>query len=275
MADETLKEKATELLYFVDTFQFECEAQVLSVDEHVVPDAETPSSNKIYAIVLDKTVAYPAGGGQPSDVGRLICNSSSVVFDVTQVVAGKDGIVKHIGTFPEEGVEPFKKDSEVTVKIDQDTRMLHARIHSAGHLLDFAMGNVGYPSNILRPAKGLHSVEQAYVEYDGKVEGLDKDDLIAKLTQEMNKLVTKGGVTQSTLMAYDDAKIICGGHLPSYIEKDSSPRIVVILDSTEGCPCGGTHVTDVSDIGPVEVTGIRVKKKVTRVSYTIQGMKEE
>jgi hypothetical protein len=40
----------------------------------------------------------------------------------------------------------------------------------------FQSGNVGYPSRVLRPAKGLHSVDQAYVEYDGKV--TDTDELV-------------------------------------------------------------------------------------------------
>jgi len=51
-------------------------------------------------------------------------------------------------------------------------------------------------------------------------------------------------------------------------------RIVTILEGTEGCPCGGTHVGDVREIGGVNVTGVRVKKGVTRVSYTVEGMKE-
>ena len=45
-----------------------------------------------------------------------------------------------------------------------------------------------------------------------------------------------------------------------------------MLAGTEGCPCGGTHVADVAEIGAVQVTGVRVKKGVTRVSYTIEGM---
>jgi Ser-tRNA(Ala) deacylase AlaX len=60
--------------------------------------------------------------------------------------------------------------------------------------------------------------------------------------------------------------------LPPYIAAGSTPRVVVMLAGTEGCPCGGTHVADVAEIGAVQVTGVRVKKGVTRVSYTIEGM---
>lgn len=258
----------TELLYFDDTFRFECTAAVRSVEPHGEPADDAPLR---YAVVLDRTVAYPAGGGQPSDTGRLV--AGDVVFSIESVIAGKDdGVVRHVGAF-EEGAKTFEVGAEVTVKVDQDKRVLHARVHSAGHLLDVAMANVGYPSSVLAPAKGLHQPDQAYVEYDGKVEGLDKDILIRSLNDEMSKLVGAGGKTCSKLMPYDDASKACGGSLPPYIEPGSKPRVVVILPDTEGCPCGGTHVEDVADVGAFTVTGVRVKKGVTRVSYTIEGMK--
>ena len=39
-----------------------------------------------------------------------------------------------------------------------------------------------------------------------------------------------------------------------------------------GCPCGGTHVRDTAELGKVVVTGLKGKGKVTRVSYTIEGI---
>lgn len=260
--------ETTELLYFDDTFRFECAAAVRSVEPHGDPVDGAPPR---YAVVLDRTVAYPAGGGQPSDTGRLV--NGDIVFSIDSVVAGKeDGVVRHVGAF-EEGAAPFAVGDEVTVKVDQDARVLHARVHSAGHLLDVAMANVGYPSSILAPAKGMHAPDQAYVEYDGKVEGLDKESLIRALDDEMARLVKSGGKTASTLMPYEEASKACGGSLPPYIEPGSRPRVVVILPDTEGCPCGGTHVEDVGDVGAFAVTGVRVKKGVTRVSYTVEGMK--
>jgi|TARA_B110000977_G_scaffold10719_3_gene13988 Ser-tRNA(Ala) deacylase AlaX len=142
----------TELLYFGDTFRFECESRVLSVELIDSPDTAPPTNTKQYAVVLDKTVAYPVGGGQPSDVGKVVCASSETSFSLQRVVAGKDGVVRHVGVFGIPGEETtaeskkgdlnnqFKPGDTVTVTIDQEKRMLHARIHSAGHLLDVAMG---------------------------------------------------------------------------------------------------------------------------------------
>ena len=231
-------------------------------------------------VCLDRTVAYPAGGGQPSDTGRIV-GSGGGTFIVKDVKA-VDGVVRHLGVWEEEGTtssSSFALGDEVTVHVDVDRRLLHARIHSAGHLLDVAMTNIGYGPDVMVPAKGLHAPDQAYVEYNPPARGakpaVDKEKLIADLTVEMNRLVKEGGASKSGIMSYDDAAKACGGSLPPYISADSSPRIVTILEGTEGCPCGGTHVADVKEIGSgVNVTAVRVKKGVTRVSYTIEGMKD-
>lgn len=78
---------------------------------------------------LDRTVAYPAGGGQPSDTGRIV--GGEVTFTVTDVKA-VDGAVLHLGNFSEEGAAAWEPGTEVTVHIDADRRLLNARIHSAG-----------------------------------------------------------------------------------------------------------------------------------------------
>ena len=255
----------TELVYFDDTYLNSVDAKVVSV----APQGEDGT----FAVVLDRTVAYPAGGGQPSDGGRIVAADGGATFLVSEVKSA-DGSVLHLGAFEDAGAgaESLPVGVDVVVSIDPERRLLHARIHSAGHLLDVAMTNVGYGPNVLAPAKGLHGPDAAYVEYQGKVEGLDKDELMEKLAAEMNRLVEAGGKTASATMSYDDAAKACGGTLPPYIPEGSEPRVVTILENTEGCPCGGTHVADVSEIGAVAVVGVRVKKGVTRVSYTIEGM---
>ncbi|MBL4754808.1 MAG: hypothetical protein JKY52_14585, partial [Flavobacteriales bacterium] len=98
------------------------------------------------AVILDKTIFYPQGGGQPCDHGVIrfaseAINVISVRFD--------EGIVYH---FIEQAVElPIGEIVELLV--NKERRELNSRIHTAGHLIDTAMINCGYDYH---PTKGYH-----------------------------------------------------------------------------------------------------------------------
>ena len=67
----------------------------------------------------------------------------------------------------------FLPGEEVTLSINEASRRLHARIHSAGHLLDIAMTKLGQTH--LKPGKGYHFPKGAYVEYIGNIDNSIKD----------------------------------------------------------------------------------------------------
>eukprot|EP00240_Pyramimonas_obovata_P012636 CAMPEP_0118952190 /NCGR_PEP_ID=MMETSP1169-20130426/54458_1 /TAXON_ID=36882 /ORGANISM="Pyramimonas obovata, Strain CCMP722" /LENGTH=257 /DNA_ID=CAMNT_0006899387 /DNA_START=180 /DNA_END=953 /DNA_ORIENTATION=+ len=243
----------TKLLYFADTYKFDTSSEVLRVvkeDDRV-------------AVVLRETNFYAQGGGQPSDVGVIVKNGST--FTVLDVRI-KEGTVYHYGSFGDG--EAFETGAQVTLNVDKERRLLHARLHSAGHLLDCCMTAAGYGPEKLVPTKGYHFPDAPYVEYNGKVDKAEHDLLIGRLNEEAAGLIAAGAKIRAEELDYDAAAAVCGGELPGYIAKGSAPRIVTIGEDI-GCPCGGTHVADASEIRGMQITGIRVKKGVTRVSYTI------
>lgn len=74
-----------------------------------------------YAIELDRTLFHPQGGGQPADrgwIGELAVES----------VAARGESIVHIVAQP-------LPSGEVAIRVDEDARRLHARLHSAGHLI--------------------------------------------------------------------------------------------------------------------------------------------
>ena len=246
-----------QLLYFNDTFALEHTATVLRVAEASGADTPQPS------VVVDATVFYPAGGGQSADMGHLLSDSGDKVA-VTDVKL-RDGLVLHIlETLP----AWLTTGARVKLRVDGPTRLMHARIHSAGHLLDVCMARCGYDGTALVPTKGMHSPAEAYVEYSGKVPPEDQEPLVARLNAALAAAVEAGGPVRAGVHAYDEAAALCGGSLPTYIAQGSTPRVVV-MEGAPGCPCGGTHVNDVRQVGAVTVTGVRVKKGVTRISYTV------
>merc|ERR1719445_2066451 len=109
------------------TYVFEwTESKVLSIT----------SEGSDIRVVLDRTIFHPQGGGQPADIGCITSQSNSKAkLNVSHVK--KDGnVIYHIGQYNSE--HTLQVGDQVHLHIDESTRRLHARIHSAGHLIDNA-----------------------------------------------------------------------------------------------------------------------------------------
>ena len=159
---------ATVALYQTDTYLLTSDATVLAI--------EPLDGDAGWAVVLDRTVFHPQGGGQPADVGTLQ-GESGVPFAVGMVRKGLTGVVRHEGASP----PPFAVGSRVRCAVRGESRLLSARVHSAGHLIDVAMTASGMADR-LRPTKGYHFTPGSYVEYEGgKLEAAERDALLAKL----------------------------------------------------------------------------------------------
>lgn len=89
---------------------------------------------------MEETIFHPQGGGQPSDQGVIEFNDS--IFTVEKVSKNKDGTIQHFGKFQNKE-KVFKNKDKVTLKIDKNFRILNVRLHSAGHLIDVAVRNIG------------------------------------------------------------------------------------------------------------------------------------
>lgn len=127
---------ATEMLYLDDTYLLQERATVLSV---------TPLEDGTTDIALDRTVFYPQGGGQPCDHGSIATPTGTLA--VERVSLDPDGVIHHIGALT--GSMEVGQSAELAV--DRERRVLSARNHTAGHLIDTAVYVLGLPG--LRPAK--------------------------------------------------------------------------------------------------------------------------
>ena len=234
----------TNLLYLNDTYLFETEAKFIGLREN----------EKGTAVILDQTIFYPQGGGQPADTGKIILESNE--FTVTDVRLDAEGIVWHFGTF---NSNLFNEGDEVALEIDKDKRLLNARLHSAGHLLDCAVSKLKLET--LKPTKGFHFPQGPYVEYDGVVE--DNQALIPILEKAINELIEENLHTASEELSPEEAKA-----QNIWAPQGKSAR-VVHFHGYEHCGCGGTHINEASEIGKVHIRKIKAKKGITRISYAI------
>ena len=240
----------TKLNYLTDTYQFEDQSTVLDI---------LTQNDSNQSIILDSTIMYPQGGGQPYDLGVL--TQDDIVFKVSEV-RFKDGVVYHIGKFESNS---FATNSVVQVHVDSERRLLNARLHTAGHLVDDALFSLNYK---LHPLKGYHYPDGPYVEYEGELKG-DLTQIAKEVEVKINEIIkTNYNVHNEIVNSIEELKFKCM-YIPSHIPDGKPIRIVYVSDPSKGQPCGGTHVKSLLEVGNVLIPKIKIKSSNTRVSYQI------
>uniref|UniRef100_A0A7S0BNT4 Threonyl/alanyl tRNA synthetase SAD domain-containing protein n=1 Tax=Rhodosorus marinus TaxID=101924 RepID=A0A7S0BNT4_9RHOD len=228
----------TERLYFNDSYCFEASP--------LVNEAEFDQEKSEWSLVLDKTIFHPPGGGQPSDEGQISSHG------VLSLAVDKDlGTIKH-KVACKDGAS-FSPGDLVFLNVDEVVRRRHARLHSAGHLMDVAVRKMGL---MFQSSKAYHYPDGSYVEYLGSVP-VEERELMAK------KIMS---VANETIQKTKDTDLVT-----SRIEQDGT-RLVFLSSEDIGCPCGGTHVKHVKEIGHVTVTRLVEKKKFIRVCYSVTNL---
>jgi len=228
-----------------------------------------PKDENSIALVFDKTVFHPQGGGQPSDEGVIENQEKIIQIKIEAVLHQREkDIILH--KISKDTFEKYK----ITVgdffhqKIDKEKRILYARLHSGGHLLDIAVSKLGLN---LTPGKGYHFPDGPYVEYNGTIDKKSIPSLCEQFEKISNEIIEKSDAEDSTLVKfydYYDGKNEFK-NLPSYLPESKPFRWVKLQKEDSGCPCGGTHVKHLKDIQKLKINKITNKGKVVRISYNI------
>ncbi|MGG8097388.1 alanyl-tRNA editing protein [Klebsiella aerogenes] len=181
-----------------------------------------------YAIELDRTLFHPQGGGQPSDSGWID-------EQVVTAVATRGDSVLHI-------VEQPLPLGEVEMRIDASARQLHARLHSAGHLLGLAGEQLGW-----RPVKAHHWPGEGRITFAAGA---------GAVLPEASALLTQVSAWQRQdlprrITFANGLRTVGFGDLPAY-------------------PCGGTHVASLAALGNIVISQLKMKKGQMIVSYNLE-----
>jgi alanyl-tRNA synthetase len=184
---------------------------------------------------LSRTVFHPQGGGQRADTGAI---GGQKVIDVRHAESDE---VDHVV----ESLDGLAVGATVTAEVDAARRLLHARLHSAGHLIADAGAMIA--PQIVGKA-GHHWPREARVEFAGSVD--DIPAFTAALSAKLDELVAQD--------------------LPLSVLGDpaSARRVKICGDEV---PCGGTHVAALAQIGPIAVRRVQAKGVMLRVSYGVAG----
>jgi misacylated tRNA(Ala) deacylase len=227
---------ATEELFRADSYLKECSATVISADGR--------------GIVLDRTVFYPTGGGQPGDTGALVLADGTSIA-IADAIKGDGTDVVHV---PAPGQSLPAPGTAVTAMIDWERRYKHMRMHSALHLLcavvtgDVTGGQIG--------------ADKSRLDFNVPGEALDKDHI----NRELARLIGEDKPVAPRWI--DDAELAARPELvrTMSVKPPSGQGRVRLLD-IEGVdlqPCGGTHVARTSEIGAIEVAKIENKGRQNR-----------
>jgi len=236
----------TKQLYLDDSYLKEMDTKVLEVKSE---------GEGRWRLLLDQTVFYPMGGGQPTDQGKL--SSSQWSADVYMVMM-KDGEIWHYvnsPAIPEQG-------AILHGIINWDRRYKNMRVHSAGHVVDFAMFLLGYSPKKLMPYKGDHG-KKPFIVYQGEL----NEDIKQTLEDKSNELVQKDLLFSWLFQSFEALQkeaIYLQPGLPT-----NKPLRTLRLETVGAVADGGTQVHSTKEVENISITSIEQKGNEIIISYSV------
>lgn len=245
-----MSDSKTELLYLADSTLPETTATVVAVQTDGKTKADGSQS---VAVILDKTVFYAQGGGQPADQGEIIGPNGKV--QVTHV-SYNGGAVQHKGSLTGE----LKVGDQVTAKIDWPRRYQHMQWHTAGHIVDQAVKNV-YPD--AKSIDGNHGISKKMsITFTTSV------DDITKVQAEVERIVKEAAPITTEMVTKDD--ILRRGITIPFDLPSNKPLRLLQIGQYAPMPDGGTHLKSTAESQPITVTDIQREGENYLVIYTVQ-----
>ncbi len=216
-----------------------CEAKVLSCGE----------KDGKYRVILDRTVIFPEGGGQPSDRGFI---GGSEVFEAVE-----DGSeVVHICK------EPLEVGKTYSVSFDIPRRLDHSEQHTGEHILSGTAFRLFGAKNV-----GFHMAED-YCTLD-----LDKfldREALALLESEANAAVRRNVPVTAEVMdreRFDKITI----RKKSDVKADDIRVVFIGGGEVDSCTCCGTHCAASGEVGYIRVADSQKYKGGTRIWFSCGG----
>ncbi|TMJ62412.1 MAG: alanyl-tRNA editing protein [Alphaproteobacteria bacterium] len=231
----------TELIFRDDAYARSCAARVIAADER--------------GIRLDRTVFYPTGGGQPGDIGVLRLASGETIAIIDTVKGELANEVIHV---PAAGTPFLSPGMELTAELDWERRYRLMRMHSCLHLLCAVV-----PGAV---TGGQVSDGRGRLDFDVPGSSLDKEAIAAQL----NGLIAAGHevaprwITDEELEARPELVRTMSVKPPAgagrvRLMEVARPDAIIDLQ-----PCGGTHIRNTAEIGPVVIGKIENKGRQNR-----------
>jgi misacylated tRNA(Ala) deacylase len=205
-------------------------------------------------VVLDQTLFYADGGGQPYDTGVLRWNGGEArVLRVTK----EKGVIKHF-------VDRMPDADSIRGVVDWDRRYKHMRMHTSQHLMSGLVFRIYGARTVGNQIHADHS------RVDFQPANFTPEDL-KRIEDECNGVIG----TAQEVRIFEEDRVVVHNKIEDRALLDLIPQSVrrlriIQIGNADYCPCGGTHLKNVSEIGQVRVLEKRSKGKETdRIVYEL------
>jgi phenylalanyl-tRNA synthetase alpha chain len=235
-----MKSPTTKLLYLDDAYLKQVKAKIVDIR----------NGN----LILNQTIFYPEGGGQPSDTGTI--TGSNGTLKVAQV-SYNNGAPLHQG----KSTGSFQIKDEVELTLDWDRRYYNMRQHSAGHIVHEAVVEVMPEIPVL---EGKHGIgKEYYIKYQGIIDQIIFDDIQSAVDRIVgaNEPITTKFIARDELEQLD---IPIPTDLPT-----NKPLRIMQIGSRSPMPDGGTQVKTTSETGAITISDIEYDEGSSKVHYQI------
>ncbi|WP_108483953.1 alanyl-tRNA editing protein [Oceaniglobus ichthyenteri] len=233
----------TRLLFHEDAYLAHAPAKVVG---------HTPEGG----VILNQSIFYATGGGQPGDSGRLTWGNASL--DIATCLKGDDGDLVLVPAAPDP-LPPV--GTWVEQSLDWSRRLRHMRVHTALHLLSVVIP-LPVSGGSIAPDKGRLDFDMPDSPNDKDALEIALNDLIAQDLQ-----VSETWITDEELRA-NPGLVKTMSVMPPM--GSGKVRLVQIGNATQQIdlqPCGGTHVRRTGEIGQVRLGKITKKGAQNRRVY--------
>lgn len=213
-------EALTEKLYYSDGYLKECEAAVTGVTES--------------GIILDRTIFYPEGGGQPGDRGTF------GPYAIEDTVKADDGTPVHII----KGDKPSIGEKHL-LSLDWEHRYFYMMEHTAQHLVSallFSKHGIG--------TVAVHQGERFFT-IETSASAID-DDTLLSAEDEANAAIRQNPSVYRRVMSHSEAEAL---GMRRSIKVASGSVMVVFIEGLDAVGCGGVHLASLGEIGEVQYCG--------------------
>jgi misacylated tRNA(Ala) deacylase len=226
----------TALIFRDDAYRREAEAHAI---------AASPAG-----VVLDATVFYPRGGGQPGDRGHLEL-ADGATLEIVDTVYDADRRILHV---PAADARLPAIGERVVAHLDWAPRYARMRAHTALHLLSVALP---YPVT-----GGAVGDGEGRLDFDSGEIAFDKGEI----EQRLNELIARNAEVRTRWIS-DEELAANPGLVKTMMVKPPTGTGRVRLVEIVGLdlqPCGGTHVARTGEIGRASVVGVEKKGRLNR-----------